>query len=150
MHRCLQVSEIFHEILGFALANNGGKRDVAAFALACKSTLEPALDVLWRDLDDIRPLWSCLPLDLQLARAHLTLGTNIRTADDLLPSRGLYAIDRLRLDFYARRVRTLAYDPATFRLELFHAASSSHFVEPFVLPALVRLTWHLYTLEGGE
>jgi hypothetical protein len=31
-------------------------------ALACKSFCEPALNVLWRDLDDLEPLLALLPL----------------------------------------------------------------------------------------
>jgi hypothetical protein len=38
------------------------KSDVLNVALACKSFCEPALDILWRDLDDLEPLLSLLPL----------------------------------------------------------------------------------------
>jgi hypothetical protein len=66
MHRALLISEILSEVfahvnedLGPRLA--GKKPTLEALARTCKAFHEPAMDLLWADLDGITPLLGCVP-----------------------------------------------------------------------------------------
>lgn len=66
MHRALLISEVLSEIfahvnedLGPRLA--GKKPSLEALARTCKAFHEPAMDLLWADLDGITPLLGCVP-----------------------------------------------------------------------------------------
>jgi hypothetical protein len=55
-------ADVLPLILEDLLSIQHNKSHVLNVALACKSFCEPALDVLWRDLHDLEPLLSLLPL----------------------------------------------------------------------------------------
>ena len=48
-----------------------GVREVLGLLKTCKALYEPALDVLWRDLDVLAPLVMCLPHDVWKVRNKL-------------------------------------------------------------------------------
>ena len=60
MHRCLRIEEIVRNIVSY---NDGPTHAVhLSLALTCRSFYEPAMDALWRVLDeDIEPLLLLLP-----------------------------------------------------------------------------------------
>ncbi|KIJ59275.1 hypothetical protein HYDPIDRAFT_170881 [Hydnomerulius pinastri MD-312] len=79
MHHCLNIAEIqqliFEYVRGPVLfegrldyrqrqATASARGALAALALTCRSFTEPALDLLWYDLDTFEPLFKSLPLDL--------------------------------------------------------------------------------------
>ena len=57
MHHALEIEEILFNIFG----HYDHPGDLAALAGTCRSFKDPALDVLWEDLDDLYPLARCLP-----------------------------------------------------------------------------------------
>jgi hypothetical protein len=65
MHHCLQIAEITPLIMAFLVQDeNRGARGVLPLLKTCKVFYEPALDILWRDLDTMAPLVMCLPGDV--------------------------------------------------------------------------------------
>lgn len=65
MHRCLAIPEILHLICALiGYRNPRGlerRRSLGSLALCCKLFLGPALSVLWKSLDSLRPLLRTLP-----------------------------------------------------------------------------------------
>ena len=59
MHSCLRVTELLDSIF-----QESNVIDRVALARVCKSFSEIALDILWRDIDDLKPFLACLPVDL--------------------------------------------------------------------------------------
>lgn len=63
MHHALEIQEILLNILGHCYSP--GKRretaDLPALARTCRAFKEPALDVLWEELDNLAPLARCIP-----------------------------------------------------------------------------------------
>lgn len=64
MHHALEIPEILLNIFGHCY--QPGKRrgtisDLASLAGTCRVFREPALDVLWEDLDNLSRLARCLP-----------------------------------------------------------------------------------------
>ena len=86
MHRCLQVLDIFHNILEFACVEIWNEHDpyhghhacyssnpiLAALARTCRSFLEPALDIMWRNQLTLAPLVGTLPADAIQERIECT------------------------------------------------------------------------------
>lgn len=67
MHHCLTVTEILYSIIELSHCNDDSlfrdTRSVFGLVLTCKSFLEPALDVLWKEQSDLSDLLRCLPAD---------------------------------------------------------------------------------------
>ena len=77
MHHCLQVSELFSQILWDLIPTEDelidnvtgdivreekeGLCTLAALARTCTALHEPTMNVLWYNLDDITPVFKCLP-----------------------------------------------------------------------------------------
>ena len=62
MHYALEIQEILSNI--FDHCRSPYRRitaDLLALARTCRAFKEPALDVLWREIDDLSPLVRCLP-----------------------------------------------------------------------------------------
>jgi hypothetical protein len=64
MHHPLTINEILTLVLEYFSGVNGelDLQTLAAAARTCKSFKDPALDILWRSLDDFDPLLELLPL----------------------------------------------------------------------------------------
>ncbi|KAF9038512.1 hypothetical protein BJ165DRAFT_394038 [Panaeolus papilionaceus] len=61
MHPALRIPELLSEIFQY-LADDWGRPCAAlAGALTCKAFLSPALDALWNELPDIRPIIKLIP-----------------------------------------------------------------------------------------
>ena len=67
MHRCLQIYDLLHcisthlypthrDLPRLISSRTEGAASLAAFARACRTFLEPALDVLWYTQHDLAPL----------------------------------------------------------------------------------------------
>ncbi|KAF8441667.1 hypothetical protein L210DRAFT_3537868 [Boletus edulis BED1] len=69
MHHALQIQEILFNIFGHCYQYSAlsgdidqhSSSDVAALARTCRAFKEPALDVLWQELDELSPLVRCVP-----------------------------------------------------------------------------------------
>ncbi|KAF7797714.1 hypothetical protein EIP86_008914 [Pleurotus ostreatoroseus] len=59
MHNCLYISEILQLIFQYASEDN--KSPLVALACTCRLFSEPALDLLWREVDDVSPFIKCMP-----------------------------------------------------------------------------------------
>lgn len=57
--QCLELCRLICEQIG-----SDDKRTLFQLCLSCKALMEPALDLLWHELDSIVPLMGCLPWDL--------------------------------------------------------------------------------------
>ncbi|EPQ57137.1 hypothetical protein GLOTRDRAFT_92273 [Gloeophyllum trabeum ATCC 11539] len=106
MHRCLTVREVVLEICRVLKTFQDDSdeykpsKDLAGIARSCRALSDPALDVLWEELDYSFQLQHLLPV----------YGEDYRRPDEV------YAIDHditpeewLRFDFYAHRVRRLNF-----------------------------------------
>jgi hypothetical protein len=67
MHRALTCHDILVEIFESVAHQAKARRQLAWIARCCKTLSEPALDVLWKELDDLIPLLEILPA-FQLGR----------------------------------------------------------------------------------
>ncbi|KAG2750219.1 hypothetical protein P692DRAFT_20873173 [Suillus brevipes Sb2] len=62
MHRALLISEVLSEIFAHVNEDPGPKKpSLEALARTCKAFHEPAMDLLWADLDGMTPLLGCVP-----------------------------------------------------------------------------------------
>lgn len=59
-HACLLVNEIVSEII-FHLLSDGYERSIVNLGITCKALYEPAMDILWEDIDTLEPLLMCFP-----------------------------------------------------------------------------------------
>ena len=57
----LRDAEVTKRLLECILESPGGRKVLARLARTCKAFKEPALDMLWRDLDSFVPLASAFP-----------------------------------------------------------------------------------------
>jgi len=68
MHICLLPIEILTDILAAIYEGSSKKKSLrtfAALARTCRRFKEPALNTLWKDMDDFMPLVLCLPEDVR-------------------------------------------------------------------------------------
>ena len=64
MHHCLRIAEISSLIMNLMVEDGDrGAREVLALLRTSTMFYEPALDILWSDLDTMAPLVMCLPRD---------------------------------------------------------------------------------------
>ena len=73
MHHALQIQEILLLIF-YHCRHSRVTSDLPALARTCRAFKEPALDVLWEELDDPSPLARCLPE----ASCYLQISDNVR------------------------------------------------------------------------
>lgn len=57
----LRDADVTAKLLEYIVDSPNGRRSLARLARTCKAFKEPALNVLWRDLDSLVPLLSLLP-----------------------------------------------------------------------------------------
>lgn len=62
MHRCLNISELLIQIFDYCALDD--LKSVAVLARSCRAFQDSALEVLWRELEDISPLIRMLPSHL--------------------------------------------------------------------------------------
>ncbi|KAJ7159597.1 hypothetical protein C8R46DRAFT_1286964 [Mycena filopes] len=73
MHRCLGIVELLRLICTFALLDCGCSI-LAALARVCRIFEGPALDVVWRDISNLKRTFSCMPYDLFASPASARYG----------------------------------------------------------------------------
>jgi hypothetical protein len=79
---CFLPTEILLDIFTTICGDDSDSQDslnratIAALARTCRTFKEPALDVLWKDINGFKPLLSCLP-----SGVVITLGTTLVSYD---------------------------------------------------------------------
>ncbi|KAI0756766.1 hypothetical protein C8Q80DRAFT_1091762 [Daedaleopsis nitida] len=137
----LRDADVTQKLLETILDTPGGRRSVSRLARTCKAFKEPALNVLWRDLDSLTPLLGLFPSTL-LKRARRP-GLGLTKA----PERDDWA----RVLAYAARVKSVAYVEMSGNI----APSILPMLEenrpvPYILPNLTSLTWKVETAPNLE
>ncbi|KAG2156341.1 hypothetical protein DEU56DRAFT_906502 [Suillus clintonianus] len=122
MHACLLIPEILQHIFSDIHDVPSGlppwdrfsqpgrqesRRSLAALSLVCRSFKDIALDMLWAELKNLEPLFTCLPPDLWA-----------RTDDQkLIMQRSATTEDWLVFEKYASRVRVLGHSDVFGRID---------------------------------
>ncbi|KAF8142030.1 hypothetical protein EV363DRAFT_1150353 [Boletus edulis] len=120
MHHALQLQEILLNIFGHHYPGLDTS-DLAALARTCRAFKEPALDVLWEDLNDLSPLLRCVPE----ASRQISSGLyGIR--------RPLTQIEWDILRSYTRRIRSIFLEDAGINEESVVKLSKPPTIEPFL------------------
>ncbi|KAG1860460.1 hypothetical protein C8R48DRAFT_774434 [Suillus tomentosus] len=129
MHKCLQIAELFDVICKRVLAT-GHQGSLAALCRTCRLFHEPALDVLYKSLESLRPLLFCIP-------EIVTIGNKITMFKELRLS------DWQRMQYYAKRVHSLRVndqEEVVIDKTILHALATSSFTPP-MFTHLKRLWW---------
>ncbi|KIK36793.1 hypothetical protein CY34DRAFT_16145 [Suillus luteus UH-Slu-Lm8-n1] len=144
MHRALLISEVLSEIfahvnedLGPRLA--GKKPSLEALARTCKAFHEPAMDLLWADLDGITPLLGCVP---RLHRLIYPSGSKPLTWDWSEGVEPLSEHEAHRFLDHAARVRSLCIS-CSEDLHLFAVLP----IETCIFPRLLSLAFLVRRLQ---
>ncbi|KAF8898940.1 hypothetical protein BD779DRAFT_1431974 [Infundibulicybe gibba] len=127
------------KLLEVILESPGGKRSLSRLARTCRALCEPALNLLWRDLDSLVPIMGLFPGHLWKKAHRPGLGLAKVPLDE----------DWGTILHYSERVRRIAYDENAGNVA---ASIFSIFDEcrprPYLLPRLVELTWKAETPAG--
>ncbi|KAF9015568.1 hypothetical protein BDQ17DRAFT_1230154 [Cyathus striatus] len=135
----LRDSEATKRLFEAILDSPNGKRSLSRLARTCKALCEPALDTLWRELDNLIPIIGLFP------------GYLLRKARK--PGLGLIKAPReedwAAILRYSERVRRLSYDEtaSNFSASIFPILVE-HRPRTYILPRLQELTWKVETTEG--
>jgi len=76
----LRDAEVTQKLLDVMIDLPGGRRSVSRLARTCKAFCEPALNVLWRELDSLSPIIGLFPAHLlkRVRRPGLGLVRNLQ------------------------------------------------------------------------
>ncbi|KZT21884.1 hypothetical protein NEOLEDRAFT_1244329 [Neolentinus lepideus HHB14362 ss-1] len=133
VHRCLRVSEIFGNMIGYVVEDEARRRTLNALARTCKLYSPQALDELWRTQDSIVPLIKCMPNDLWTDE-----NSNLKFLRPIFPT------DWTRFRFYATRIQELEVDDR-ISISIFRdlgVHSRGQYAQ--LLPNLHDLTWPVF------
>ncbi|KAJ7596843.1 hypothetical protein C8J56DRAFT_918472 [Mycena floridula] len=127
------------KLLEVILDSPNGKRTLARLARTCRAMKEPALAVLWRELDSLIPILGLFPSEV-LKRARKPGMGMTRPPRDA---------DWNSVTKYGERVQRIAYDeilnnisPTVFPI------LEQHRPIPFIFPNLKHLTWRAESPAG--
>ncbi|GJE99663.1 hypothetical protein PsYK624_159340 [Phanerochaete sordida] len=134
----LRDADATAKLLEIILVSPGGKRSLARLARTCKAFKEPALDVLWRDLDSFVPLVTLFPNTLLKRARRPGLGF-VRQPEGADWDKALA---------YGDRVKSIQYVEAfnTFSQAIFTTFETCP--REYLLPNLTTLTWKAETASG--
>ncbi|KAI6118977.1 hypothetical protein EV401DRAFT_2057427 [Pisolithus croceorrhizus] len=119
-----------------------GRRSISRLARTCKAICEPALDVLWRELDSLLPLVALFPNNLLKRTRRPGLG---------LASHSSHPEDWDRLLEYGKRVRRITYSEASSVISpAVFATISDHSPVSYILPNLQQLIWKVENTAALE
>ncbi|KAK0198938.1 hypothetical protein F5146DRAFT_919984 [Armillaria mellea] len=137
----LRDPEVTKKLLEAILDTPGGRRSVSRLARTCKAMCEPALNILWRDLDSLIPILGLFPSTLlkKTRRPGLGLAKN--------PAEG----DWSKILEYGERVRRIAYNETINNVAVsIFPIFEQHRPRPFILPNLQQLVWKVDSPAGLE
>ncbi|KAH7923309.1 hypothetical protein BV22DRAFT_1036477 [Leucogyrophana mollusca] len=154
MHRCLLVDEILVHVIQLLLRTSKddrryipNRRDVARLARTCQCFKEPALDILWRTLGSLGPLYLLLSEDAyEFCREN-----------HIHPQRKLSPSELARVKVYSHRIRCITADPASSKSKTFPLLDMdalSALLEdcslPSLLPSLTTIDFSLVSTSAPE
>ncbi|PFH54839.1 hypothetical protein AMATHDRAFT_134138 [Amanita thiersii Skay4041] len=133
-----QDSDVTKKILETILEGPSGRRSLSRLARTCRAFCEPALDVLWRELDSLTPLVGLFPTLMK--KAHK-------------PNMGLVRApgkdDWKTFDQYSGRVRRITYDERVAGVvSSIFAMLNENKPREFILPNLEEVSWKVETPAG--
>ncbi|OAX35898.1 hypothetical protein K503DRAFT_339368 [Rhizopogon vinicolor AM-OR11-026] len=140
MHRALFVLEVLREIflhipLHCWRSRSDSRKSLAALARTCRTFYDPAMDLLWADMDKLEPLLGCV------TRLHPL----IYDSDEYFRihwSRGVEPLSEYEARQFLRhaaRVRSLWFGYTIHHIHLLSVFP----IETCVFPRLQSLTWHV-------
>ncbi|EIW78125.1 hypothetical protein CONPUDRAFT_167200 [Coniophora puteana RWD-64-598 SS2] len=147
MHKCLSINEIFCVVCEHLSSSGPSAESGALVALAatCRDFKEPALDVLWAELDHLGPLIMALPEDWWEMEWDLDDEGDEERLLIIRRPLGRKQWDRIR--YYSARVQSLEHNDRV-QHKFFERISSSAFTSlsfpphpSSLFPNLVRLQW---------
>ncbi|KAI6107506.1 hypothetical protein EDD16DRAFT_1838502 [Pisolithus croceorrhizus] len=119
-----------------------GRRSISRLARTCKAICEPALDVLWRELDSLLPLIALFPNNLLKRTRRPGLG---------LASHSSHPEDWDRLLEYGKRVRRITYSETSSAISpAVFVTISDHSPVSYILPNLQQLVWKVESTAALE
>ncbi|KAG2755468.1 hypothetical protein P692DRAFT_20716817 [Suillus brevipes Sb2] len=116
-----------------------GRRSMSRLARTCRAMCEPALNVLWRELDSLLPIISLFPNTLMKRSRRPGLGL----------AKAPNAEDWSRVLAYGERVRRIAYIESSTSVSpsIFAIIAENRPVQ-YILPHLQQLIWRVDTAAG--
>ncbi|KAF7302732.1 hypothetical protein HMN09_00908100 [Mycena chlorophos] len=136
----LQTPEVGQKVLDTIVESPNGRRGLSRLARTCRALLDPALDVLWRELDSLIPLIGLFPSNLLRKTKKPGLGLATPPSSDR---------DWAKVLSYGARVQRITYD------EISNNVSPTIFpiledLRPrtYILPNLESLTWRITSPEN--
>ncbi|KAJ2919263.1 hypothetical protein MD484_g1180, partial [Candolleomyces efflorescens] len=135
----LQDAETTKKLLEAILESSNGKRSLSRLARVCRALCEPALDVLWRELDSIVPILGLFPPSVLKKARRPGLGF----------ARVPQEPDWDTILKYKERIRRVLYDETANNV----AASVFSIIDEhrpclYILPNLQELVWRVETPAG--
>ncbi|KAG1757779.1 hypothetical protein EDB19DRAFT_1891474 [Suillus lakei] len=116
-----------------------GRRSMSRLARTCRAMCEPAMNVLWRELDSLLPIISLFPSALMKRSRRPGLGL----------AKAPNAEDWSRVLAYGERVRRIAYIESSPSVSpsIFAIIAENRPVQ-YILPHLQQLIWRVDTAAG--
>ncbi|KAG2036104.1 hypothetical protein BDR03DRAFT_960788 [Suillus americanus] len=139
MHVCLLPPEILLHIFAIYQEDYGplsSRATLASLARTCKTFKEPALDILWKDIDGLEPLISCLIACLPEGVSDKNTGGMLTIKRPLLNGEWRL-INRYTQRIHSLRVFTAQLDTIDDRVVQALISAPS-----LLLPNLRGLSWH--------
>ncbi|KAI0673375.1 hypothetical protein C8Q78DRAFT_622453 [Trametes maxima] len=137
----LRDADATQKLLEAILDTPGGRRSVSRLARTCKAFKEPALDVLWRDLDSLTPLLGLFPSTILRRARRPGLGLTKPPEKQ----------DWARLLAYGPRVRSVAFVESSGNIHpSILPLLDEHKPAGFLLPNLTALTWKVESAPSLE
>ncbi|RPD57059.1 hypothetical protein L227DRAFT_578249 [Lentinus tigrinus ALCF2SS1-6] len=137
----LRDADTTQKLLEAILETPGGRRSVSRLARTCKAFKEPALNVLWRDLDSITPLLGLFPSTILRRARRPGLGLTKPPEKD----------DWARILAYGARVKSIGYVEMSGNISpSILPMLEEHRPATYILPNLTSLTWKVETAANLE
>ncbi|KAI0660318.1 hypothetical protein C8Q70DRAFT_1044341 [Cubamyces menziesii] len=137
----LRDADVTQKLLEAILETPGGRRSVSRLARTCKAFKEPALNVLWRDLDSLTPLLGLFPSTILRRARRPGLGLTKPPEKQ----------DWVRFLAYAERVRSIAYVESSGNIHpTILPLLDEHKPVQHLLPNLTSLTWKVESAASLE
>lgn len=136
----LRDPDAAQKLLDTIIDSPAGRRSISRLARTCKAMCEPALNVLWREMDSLLPLIGLFPSNL-LKRARRP-GLGLAKAPN--PE------DWDRLLEYGKRVRRITYVESSSVSQAIFATISDHSPVSYILPELQHLVWKVESATALE
>ncbi|EIM92303.1 uncharacterized protein STEHIDRAFT_143705 [Stereum hirsutum FP-91666 SS1] len=127
------------KLLEYVTDSPGGKRSLSRIARTCRAFCEPALDMLWKELDSLLPLITQFPNHLFKRSRRPGLGLAIMPLEE----------DWSKILEYGSRVRRLTYDESSKSISpSIFPIIEEYRPRTYILPNLTTLIWRAETPAG--